>query len=339
MSGTSSAATFAFLALIVSFFFAPHVLAFAPTHIRPAPPRILSTPRANMSSSNNDSDTKLPSDETLDSLLDVATRASKLAGEIILGNAGGADVLKSKANSRDLLTLIDPLCEKTIRETVLASFPDHDFLGEEDVPPGKEASAAAIDAKLANNPSRYLWIVDPIDGTSNFVHGMPLCMPSVAVAYKGEVMVGVIHDPHRQETFTAVKGRGAFMNGDRIKVGEQKTIGDAIVAMGSPPAEESMKMSLAALPVLMPKVRTIRMIGSAALMLAWVANGRLTAYWEYDLSSWDVAAGSILIEEAGGSMTDLENERWNLRTRKICGSNGGKVHEEILAALCDAGVV
>lgn len=155
--------------------------------------------------------------------------------------------------------------------------------GEEDVPPGKEASAAAIEAKLANNPSGYLWIVDPIDGTSNFVHGMPLCMPSVAVAYKGEVVVGVIHDPHRSETFTAVRGRGAHLNGASVRVGEQSDIGDAIVAMGSPPAEESMKMSLAALPVLMPRVRTIRMIGSAALMLAWVANGRLTAYWEYDL--------------------------------------------------------
>ena len=165
-------------------------------------------------------------------------------------------------------------------------------------------------------------------------------MPSVAVAYKGEVVVGVIHDPHRMETFTAVRGRGAQMNGEPISVGEQSDIGDAIVAMGSPPAEESMKMSLAALPVLMPKVRTIRMIGSAALMLAWVANGRLTAYWEYDLSSWDVAAGSILIEEAGGSMTDLNNERWNLRTRKICGSNGARgVHKQILEALAEANVV
>ena len=149
-------------------------------------------------------------------------------------------------------------------------------------------------------------------------------MPSIAVAYKGEVVVGVIHDPRREETFTAVRGRGAYMNNERITVGQQRSIGDAIVAMGSPPAEESMKMSLAALPVLMPKVRTIRMIGSAALMLAWVANGRLTAYWEYDLSSWDVGAGSILIEESGGKMTDLKGERWNLRTRKICGAMGAK---------------
>ena len=168
---------------------------------------------------------------------------------------------------------------------------------------------------------------------------MPLCMPSIAVAYKGQVVVGVIHDPHRDETFTAIRGQGAQMNGKSISVGQQSDIGDAIVAMGSPPAEESMKMSLAALPVLMPKVRTIRMIGSAALMLAWVANGRLTAYWEYDLSSWDVAAGSILIEEAGGKMTDLNDKRWNLRTRKICGSNGGKVHEQILEVLKEANVV
>ncbi|KAL7539170.1 hypothetical protein ACHAWF_006319 [Thalassiosira exigua] len=294
---------------------------------------------ASSTSSSAETSVKLPPDDVLDALLDVATRASVLAGDIILGNAGGADVLKSKANSRDLLTLIDPLCEKTIRETVLDRFPDHDFLGEEDVPPGKEASAAAIDAKLANNPSNYLWICDPIDGTTNFVHGMPLCMPSVAVAYRGEVVVGVIHDPHRGETFTAVRGKGAFMNAELIRVGGQSSIGDAIVAMGSPPAVESMNMSLAALPALMPKVRTIRMLGSAALMLAWVANGRLTAYWEYDLSSWDVAAGSLLIEEAGGSMTDLNNERWNLRTRKICGSNGGKVHMEILETLAEAGIV
>ena len=112
---------------------------------------------------------------------------------------------------------------------------------------------------------------------------MPLNMPSIAVSYRGEVVVGVIHDPHRNETFTAIRGQGAYMNGERIHVGKQATIGDAIVAMGSPPAEESMQMSLRALPLLMPRVRTIRMLGSAALMLAWVANGRLTAYWEYDL--------------------------------------------------------
>uniref|UniRef100_A0A7S2W9W7 Inositol-1-monophosphatase n=1 Tax=Eucampia antarctica TaxID=49252 RepID=A0A7S2W9W7_9STRA len=289
-----------------------------------------------MSSSSN-SKSELPPLEMLNSVLKVAIDASKKAGEIIVGNAGGAEVTKTKANSRDLLTLIDPLCEKIIRETVLASFPDHDFLGEEDVPPGKEASTAALDAKLAKS-NDFLWIVDPIDGTSNFVHGMPLCMPSVACAYKGQVVVGVIYDPHRDEMFTAIRGQGAQLNGKPIHVGQQDDIGDAIVAMGSPPAPESLQMSLQAIQHLMPKVRTIRMLGSAALMLAWVANGRLTCYWEYDLSSWDVAAGALLVTEAGGKFTDLEDNPYDLRIRKICASNG-KVHGQVLNVLNEAGVI
>jgi hypothetical protein len=118
----------------------------------------------------------IPSAETLEQVLQVAMDAGRKAGDIILGNAGGAQVVNRKANSRDLLTLIDPLCERTIRETVLATFPDHDFLGEEDVPAGKDASAAAIDEKLRNSKSDWLWIVDPIDGTTNFANGIPLNM-------------------------------------------------------------------------------------------------------------------------------------------------------------------
>jgi len=272
----------------------------------------------------------------LQAILEVATDAAKKAGNIILSNSAGADVTKTKANPRDLLTMIDPLCEETIRETVLDKYPDHDFLGEEDVPPGKEASAAALDAKLKTDKD-FLWIVDPIDGTTNFVHGMPLCMPSVACAYKGVVVVGVIHDPHRDETFTAMKGHGAQMNGDKIEVGKQDIISDAIVAMGSPPGEESLEMSLRGIKELMPKVRTIRMLGSAALMLAWVANGRLTSYWEYDLSSWDIAAGALLVEEAGGRFSSLENDDFDLRHRKMIASNG-LVHKSILEVLHKAGV-
>ena len=104
----------------------------------------------------------------------------------------------------------------------MEQFPNHDFLGEEDVPPGKEASAAAIDAKLSNSESDWLWVVDPIDGTTNFANGMPLCMPSIAVAYNGEVVVGVIFDPHRDEYFTAVQGRGAQMNGGTFPAGNRR---------------------------------------------------------------------------------------------------------------------
>mmetsp|Transcript_42131 Transcript_42131/g.127824 ORF Transcript_42131/g.127824 Transcript_42131/m.127824 type:complete len:169 (-) Transcript_42131:175-681(-) len=168
---------------------------------------------------------------------------------------------------------------------------------------------------------------------------MPLCMPSIAVAYRGDVVVGVIYDPHRNEMFSAIKGEGAYMNGEAIQVGKQNTIGDAVVAMGSPPAVESLEMSLKGVKALMPKVRTIRMLGSAALMLAWVANGRLTCYWEYDLSSWDIAAGALLVKEAGGNFTDLEGKPYNVRVRKMIASNGGNVHHEILKELNSAGVV
>lgn len=243
--------------------------------------------------------------------------------------------------------------------------------GEEDVPPGKEASAAAIEAKLAadinSKQSKFLWVVDPIDGTTNFVHGSPLCGPSIAVAYEGEVIVGVVYDPYRKEIFYAARRYGAYVgivvededcgggggggrsrtddidsvasdkndedlvvhiitnNNDddnangprictttssssRIRIANARRISpppttsaatpshhhhhhrrgpsslaESLVAMGSPPGDESLAMSLRALPVLMPKVRSIRMIGSAAIMLAWVADGRLSAYWEYDL--------------------------------------------------------
>lgn len=138
--------------------------------------------------------------------------------------------------------------------------------------------------------------------------------------------------------FSAVKGGGSFLNGKAIQVGDAAELGDAVIAMGSPPGEESMQMSLKGIQALMPKVRTIRMLGSAAIMLAWIANGRLTAYWEYDLSSWDISAGALIIKEAGGKFTDLKGTDFSLRTRKICATNG-KIHDELLKALNNAGVV
>ena len=237
--------------------------------------------------------------ETLTQLLEVAVDAAKKAGAIIKEHDDGSKVERSKANSRDLLTIIDPLCEKTIQDVVSAAFPSHRFLGEESVPPGKEASTAAIVKMLADtSQSDFLWIVDPIDGTTNFVHGMPLSAPSVAVSYKGEVVAGVIYDPHRDELFTAKKGYGAHMNDKEIRVGEERTLSEAVIAMGSPPGEESMEMSMKGVQKLMPIVRTLRMIGSAAIMLAWVANGRLSCYWEYDLSSWDLSG---MLKRSGSS--------------------------------------
>jgi myo-inositol-1(or 4)-monophosphatase len=175
-----------------------------------------------------------------------------------------------------------------------------------------------------------------IDGTTNFVHGMPLCMPSIALVdvLSKQIIVGVIYDCHRDELFTAIKGMGSFLNGKSIQVGTQETLDEAVIAMGSPPGEESYQKSLVGIQFLMPKVRTIRMLGSAALMLAWVANGRLTGYWEYDLSSWDTAAGVLLITEAGGTVTDLSGNAFTVETRQLCASNG-KIHSELVGTLRD----
>lgn len=268
----------------------------------------------------------------LDEILQVAMEASRKAATIIADNSQGADVVEKKSTSRDLLTLIDPLCEKTIRETVLQRFPDHTFLGEEGVEPGIAAAEQALEEALAQGG--WLWIADPIDGTTNFASGIPLNAPSLAVAYEGELMVGVIHDPHRNEVWTAVKGRGAFLNGERIQVESGSSdIGDAVIGCESPAGQASLEVALKGIEVLMPKCRTLRILGSTAVCLPWVAQGRLTCYWSPDECAWDHAAGAIICLEAGAVITDLDGSDFSLRTRKFMASQNDRVHREVLKVL------
>ncbi|CAM9955440.1 unnamed protein product, partial [Hapterophycus canaliculatus] len=146
---------------------------------------------------------------------------------------------------------------------------------------------------------------------------------------------GCIYDPFRDELFTATRGNGAFLNGMKIQVGDQATIGEATVACGSPPGVLALGPCVRGMAALAPHVRTTRMLGSAAIMLAWVACGRLTCYWEPDLNSWDIAAGALLIQEAGGEMTDILGSPYSLSTRAIIGSNK-LVHEHIREVLVGA---
>lgn len=185
---------------------------------------------------------------------------------------------------------------------------------------------------MTSTKSPWLWIVDPIDGTTNFASGIPLNMPSIAVAYEGEVMIGVLYDPHNNELFSAIRGKGAFLNGESIQVGQEEILGDATVGMESPAGQESLEQCVKAIQPLMPAVRTIRMLGSSAVMLPWVANGRLTAYWTPDECAWDIAAGALIVQEAGGRVTDLEGHDYTLRTRSLVSSNG-KVHDALLEIL------
>lgn len=241
---------------------------------------------------------------TREACLKVAIDASKLGAGIMLEKLG-ADVVKTKANTRDLLTEVDPEVQRVIEDAVAAAFPDHGFLGEESVPPGMDASSQALAALLADGPD-WLWVVDPIDGTTNFVHGMPLSAISIGVAFRGEMQAAVIMDPFAGEIFSATRGGGAFVNFSPARVGEEATGEEAVVVTGYGATEESadsMIKGMTALTAL--PVRSVRMLGSAAIMLAWVAAGRLTAYYECDLNSWDTAAGALLVREAGGRITDL----------------------------------
>mmetsp|Transcript_753 Transcript_753/g.2447 ORF Transcript_753/g.2447 Transcript_753/m.2447 type:complete len:310 (-) Transcript_753:230-1159(-) len=247
----------------------------------------------------------------------------------------GAGVQKTKVNSRDLLTEVDPECQQIIHDCVREKFPDHGLLGEESVASGRDASEKALEESLQEH--KWLWIVDPIDGTTNFVHNQPMSAVSIGVAHSEEVVIGVIVDPYRGETFAAVKGGGATLNGQPIRVSQEQTAEEALVAVGSPSASDSLDAALRGIVMMMPKVRSMRMLGSAAIMYAWVACGRITAYWEPDLHSWDSAGGAILVKEAGGRIGDFFGEDYNVRTRKLLASNTW-THEELRKILLQAEV-
>lgn len=205
-----------------------------------------------------------------------------------------------------------------------------------------DAAIAALEEKLTDpKAAPWLFIVDPIDGTTNFASGIPLCMPSIAVAYKGEVMVGVLYDPFRQELYTAIRGQGAKLNGkimnvhDSLSPSTTTSLENAVIGMESPAGQDSLEQCVDVIPSLMPKVRTIRMLGSSALMLPWVAKGRLTGYWTPDESAWDIAAGALIVQEAGGKVTDLYGNDYTLRTRSLVASNGN-IHDALLQVLQDA---
>lgn len=227
---------------------------------------------------------------------------------------------KGRANP---VTEADIAAEQAILDVVLRRFPDHDFLTEERAP--------------RSSGSEYVWVIDPIDGTVNFAHGLPHCGASVAVTRRGEVAAGGVYDPFRDELFMAVKGRGSFLNGRRIRVGPAPRLKDALLITGFA-YDRHKKASLYSGFVrrFLQRAQDLRRSGSAALDLAWVAAGRLDGFWEFHLSPWDVAAGRLLVEEAGGKVTDFRGRPWgtDLRTwgRRTLASNG-RIHRQMQRVL------
>jgi len=262
-------------------------------------------------------------------VLAVAAEAARAAGRIIARKVG-AEVVKTKAFAADLLTEVDGECEGVIHATVTHAFPEHAFLGEE------TAGTPEAIAEQLKVPG-WLWVVDPIDGTTNFAAGQPLSAVSIGVCRDGILRVGVIYDPFRDELFSAVVGRGTHLNGKAISVSQgARDLSEAVVASGAPPNPKSARPCFRAMTLLAPpRTRTVRILGSAAVNFAWVACGRLDAWFEPDLNPWDSAAGALLVREAGGQVTDCLGVEYVLSTRPICASNGA-LHAELLGVLAEA---
>ena len=233
------------------------------------------------------------------------------------------DLQIQKKGIIDLVTEADLAVEQDIRARVARYFPTHVFLGEE----------AAQSAPTSDSPFR--WIVDPIDGTTNFAHGLPLFCVSIALEVEGRVDVGVIYIPVGDELFIAERGEGARLNGKRIQVTQESSVIDSLLVTGFPPqASDKQGVQLAVFGELLSRARAVRRLGSAALDLAYVAAGRFDGFWERSLHAWDVAAGSLIVEEAGGRVTDFTGGAFDPFGGQLLASNG-VIHAQLVEILGD----
>ena len=253
-------------------------------------------------------------------MLNIAVRAARRAGSIINRAALDGSPLEVKAKrANDFVTKVDRAAEEAIIDTVRRAYPEHGFLAEES---GQSEGAA-----------EYRWIVDPLDGTTNFIHGFPQYCVSIAVEHRGALTHAVVYDPVKNELFTASKGRGAFLNDRRIRVSKCLRLADALVGTGFP-FREGARIDLYSnqLKKIMLKSAGVRRAGAAALDLAYVACGRLDAFWELGLSPWDMAAGALMIQEAGGLVGDLLGEDRFMESGEIACATP-KIYPTLLEAL------
>jgi myo-inositol-1(or 4)-monophosphatase len=259
--------------------------------------------------------------EPINELLRFAEAAARDAGELVRAGVGGRREEASKGGPGNLVTDIDQASEELLVTALRARFPDHAIVAEE----GRGADG-----------SQVTWWVDPLDGTNNYAHGFPQFAVSLAATAGTRILCGVTYDPLRDEMFSASEGAGAWLNGRRLAVSERATLAESIVATGFPYDKASNPdNNLRQFVTVTPLVRGIRRTGSATLDLAYVAAGRLDAYWEHGTRPWDVATGVLLVEEAGGIVTDPAGAAPALDGGRFVASNG-RIHGELLAALARA---
>jgi len=250
-------------------------------------------------------------------MLNIAVRAARAAGDIIVRNMDRLDRIKvvTKQNN-DFVSNVDHMSEQAIISTIKQAYPEHGILAEES---GSQAEN-----------SEYQWIIDPLDGTTNYLHGFPQFAVSIALKHKNRLEVGVIYDPVSQELFTAIRGDGAKLNDKKIRVTNHKGLNNALLGTGFPYYDQSyIDTYLETMKALMQKTAGIRRPGSAALDLAWLAAGRIDGFWEFNLKSWDIAAGALIVREAGGIVSDFQNKDGYLQSGDIIAA-APKVFPEML---------
>src|SRR5881628_1041822 len=229
----------------------------------------------------------------------------------------GQDITVEKKSAIDLVTDVDVAVERRFRALIAERFPDHQILAEE------LGGAAAA-------PSGPCWVFDPIDGTSNFAHGLPIFCASLALEIDGVAEVAAVYDPTRKELFTAERGGGAFLNGRPLRVSSAERLLDAMLVTGFPYDIHSRVEEIVGLfAAFVGQVRAVRRLGSAAIDLCYVAAGRMDGFWETDLKPWDIAGGALILEEAGGRVTDTDGRAFTSRGGHVLASNG-RIHDAML---------
>lgn len=255
-------------------------------------------------------------------MLTTAVKAARRAGNIINRGARDLDLLTVTAKGpKDFVSEVDRAAEAAIVETLLATYPDHAILAEEGT------------AHDRNSAAEHVWIIDPLDGTTNFLHGFPQYCVSIALAHRGVVTQGVIFDPVRNDLFTASRGRGAYLNDRRIRVSKRQHLRECLIGTGFPFRDGSyLDVYLAMMRAMIMHTAGIRRPGAAALDLAYVAAGFYDGFWEVGLNAWDVAAGSLLVLEAGGLIGDLAGEGDYLHGGQVIAANP-KIFAQIVREL------
>jgi myo-inositol-1(or 4)-monophosphatase len=259
-------------------------------------------------------------------MLTVAVEAAKEAGRFLKFNLGKVKEIHRKIGQEtNLVTEIDRQSEELIINILKRRYPHHDFLAEE--------SGSSQSHGKGERKAEYRWIIDPLDGTTNYTHHFPCFAVSIALEKKGELVLGVVYDPNLDELFTAEKGKGASVNGKKISVSKADALIRSLLVTGFPyNIRENPDRAIEHFINFLKEAQAIRRMGSAAIDLAYIAAGRIDGFWEVSLAPWDKAAGALLVEEAGGKVTDFLGNPHSIYQKPLLASNG-LIHEEMIRVL------